>query len=184
MSDSNMITIYSWAAGLFQQDLPSSLIDVEKRAKLVNEINGPLIRGKNYNSSDAMLKDLDDNKKNLRLNDIAQISMSYLTEELDDKIRKNILLRLWVGCTDAAKAIRFTYVSGIKDGIVIEAPITIEYRRSIFALIDLLSKTDLIYKAGVEAAPAYKKILEQHYSFNGVPLNSAVRKYPNEYQND
>jgi hypothetical protein len=184
MSDSNMITTYSWAAGLFQQDLPSSLIDVEKRAKLVNEINGPLVRGKNYNSSDTMLKDLDDNEKNLCLNNIAQISMSYLTEELDYNIRKNILLRLWVGCIDAAKAIRFTYVSGIKDGIVIEAPITIEYRQSIFALIDLLSKTDLIYKAGVEAAPAYKKILEQHYSFNGVPPNSAVRKYPNEYQND
>jgi hypothetical protein len=146
MSDSNMITTYSWAAGLFQKDLPSSLIDVEKRAKLVNEINEPLIRGKNYNSpSDTMLNDLDDNEKNLRLDHIAQISMSYLTEELDDKIRKNILLRLWVGCIDAAKAIRFSYVSGIKDGIVIEAPITIEYRQSIFTLIDLLSKTDLIY---------------------------------------
>jgi hypothetical protein len=81
MSDSNMITIYSWAAGLFQQDLPSSLIDVEKRARLVNEINRPLIRGKNYKSSDTMLKDLDDNEKNLRLNDIAQISVSYLTED-------------------------------------------------------------------------------------------------------
>jgi hypothetical protein len=51
-------------------------------------------------------------------------------------------------------------------------------------LINLLAKTDLIYKAGLEAAPAYKKILEQHYSFNGVPLNSAVRKYLNEYQSD
>jgi hypothetical protein len=55
-----------------------------------------------------MLKDLDDNEKNLRLDNIAQISKSYLTEELDDKIRKNILLRLLVGCIDAAKAIRFT----------------------------------------------------------------------------
>jgi hypothetical protein len=49
-------------------------------------------------------------------------------------------------------------------------------------LIELLSKTDLIYKAG--AAPAYKKILGQHYSFNGVPIYSAVRKYPNEYQSN
>jgi hypothetical protein len=120
----------------------------------------------------------------VQLADIAQISMSYLTEQLEDNIRKNILLRLWAGCIDAAKAIRFTFVSGIKDGIVIEAPITIEYRQSLFTLIDLLSKTDLIYKAGVEAAPAYKKILQQHYSFNGVPTDSAVRNYPNEYQND
>jgi hypothetical protein len=51
MSDSNMITAYSWAAGLVQQDLPSSLIDVEKRAKLVNEINVPLVRGKNNTNS-------------------------------------------------------------------------------------------------------------------------------------
>jgi hypothetical protein len=57
MFDSNMITAYSWAAGLFQQDLPSSLIDVEKRAKLVNEINGPLIKGKNNYQSDRMLKE-------------------------------------------------------------------------------------------------------------------------------
>jgi hypothetical protein len=135
MSDPKMImiTTYSWAAGLFQPDLLSSLIDVQKRAKLVNEINEPLITGgKNYNSSSyIILKDLDDNEKNLRLDDTAQISMSYLTEKLDDKIRKNILLRLWVGCIDTAKAIHFTYVSGIKDGIVTEAPITIEYRKSI-----------------------------------------------------
>jgi hypothetical protein len=185
MSDSNMITAYSWAAGLVQQDLPSSLIDVEKRAKLVNEINVPLVRGKNNNNSltsDMMLKDLDDNEKNLRLDDMAQISMSYLTEQLDDKIRKNTVLRLWVGCIDAVKAIRFSSVAGIKDGIVVEAPITIANRQSLFTLIDLLSKTDLIYKAGVEAAPAYKKLVNQHYSFNGVPSNSVVRKYPNEYQ--
>jgi hypothetical protein len=36
MSDSNMLIAYSWAAGLFQQELPSSLMDIEKRAKLVN----------------------------------------------------------------------------------------------------------------------------------------------------
>jgi hypothetical protein len=190
MSDPNMITAYSWAAGLFRLDPPSSLIDVEKRAKLVNEINEPLIirgGGKSYSSESdttTILKDLDDNEKNLRLDDIAQISMSYITEELHDSTRKNILLCLWVGCIDAAKAIRFTYVSGIKDGIVIEAPITIEYRQRLFALIDLLSKTDLIYKAGVEAAPVYKKIVQQHYSSNGVPMDSAVRKYPNEYRND
>jgi hypothetical protein len=44
-----------------------------------------------------MLMDLDDNEKNLRFDDMAQISNSYLTEQLDIKIRKNILLRLWVG---------------------------------------------------------------------------------------
>jgi hypothetical protein len=47
MLDPNMITAYSWAAGIFQQILPASLTDVEKRAKLVYEINTPLVKGKN-----------------------------------------------------------------------------------------------------------------------------------------
>lgn len=61
MSDSNMLTTYSWAAGLFQQELPSSLIDVEKRTKLVNEINAPLIQGNSRTSLtvNLMLTDLD-----------------------------------------------------------------------------------------------------------------------------
>jgi hypothetical protein len=177
-----MLTAYSWAAGLFQQQLPSSLKDIEKR-KLVNEINGPLVKGNNSLVADKMLLiDLDNSEKDLRLDDIAQISMAFLTEQMDDKVRKNILLRLWTGCIEAAKAIRFNYVAGIKDGIVVEAPITHEYRQAIFtSLIDLQSRIDLIYGAGVEAAPAYKKLLKQYYSFSGIPSNSIIRRYSNEY---
>ena len=174
MSDPNMITAYSWAAGLFQQVLPSSLADIEKRAKLVNEINTPQVKGKNEH--DKMLIDLDIPEKDRRLNEIAQISMPYLTEQIDDILRKNILLRLWTGCMEAAKAIRFTYVAGIRNGVVIEAPISIEYRQSLFNLINLLSKTDLIYGSGVEAAPAYKKVVKEYYSLKGVPPNSTLRK--------
>jgi len=93
MSDPNMITAYSWAAGLlFQQELPSSLADVEKRARLVNEINVPLIQGKGTSeaAAGAMLMDLDNNERSRRLDDISQVSMSYLTEQLDDMVRKNI----------------------------------------------------------------------------------------------
>jgi hypothetical protein len=182
MSDSNLITAYSWTAGLSQQVLPLSLVDIEKRAKLLNEINTSLVKGKN--GQDKMLIDLDIPEKDRRLNEIAQISMSYLTEQIDDIRRKNILLRLWTGCIEAAKAIRFTYVAGITNGVVIEAPISIEYRQSLFNLIDLMSKTDLIYGSGVEAAPAYKKIVKEYYSLNGVPSNSIVRKYKNEYQKE
>ena len=74
--------------------------------------------------------------------------------------------------------------AGIRDGVVIEAPIMIEYRQSLFNLIDLLSKTDLIYGSGVEAAPAYKKVVKEYYSLNGVPSNSIIRKYTNEYQKE
>ena len=187
MSDSNMLTTYSWAASLFQQELPSSLIDVEKRAKLVNEINAPLLQGNSRTSLlvNLMLTDLDRREKDRRLDDIAQTSLTYLTEQIDNKLRKNILLRLWTGCMEAAKAIRFSYVAGIRDGVVIEAPITHEYRQALFtSLIDLLSKVDIVYAAGVEAAPVYKKLVKEYYSFAGVPPNSIVRRYSNEYQKE
>jgi hypothetical protein len=131
-----------------------------------------------------MLIDLEIPEKDYRLNEIAQISMHYLTEQIDDILRKNILLRLWTGCMEAAKTIRFTYVAGIRNGVVFEAAISIEYRRSLFNLIDLLSKTDLIYGSGVEAAPAYKKVVKEYYSLNGFSSNSIVRKYTNEYQKE
>ena len=182
MSDSNVITAYSWAAGLFQQELPSSLIDIEKRATLVNEINASLIKkGTNISTANKMLIDLDNNEKGLRLEAIVRASMPYFTEQVDEKVRKNILLRLWAGCIDTAKAIHYSYAAGIRNGVVIEAPITEEYRQALFALIDLLSKADLIYGAGVEAGPAYKKILKEYYSFKGVPSNSIIRRYSNEY---
>jgi hypothetical protein len=88
MSDSNMLTAYSWAAGLFQQQLPSSLMDIEKRAKLVNEIIDPLVGGANPLVADKMLLiDLDNDEKDLRLDNIARISMVFLTEQMDYKIR-------------------------------------------------------------------------------------------------
>ena len=46
------------------------------------------------------------------------------------------------------------------------------------------ARTDPIFRGGVEAAPPLKKILKEHYSLNGVPANSVVRRYANEYQRD
>ena len=100
MSDSNLITAYSWAAGLFQQELPSSLTDIQIRAKLVNEINTPLTRGKNQLTEVKMLIVLKGPEIERRLNEIVQISIPYLTEQIDDKLRNNILLRLWTGCME------------------------------------------------------------------------------------
>ena len=146
-----------------------------------------LIQGNNRASLtvNLMLTDLDSKEKDHRLDDVAQTSLAYLTEQMDNKLRKNILLRLWTGCMEVAKAIRFSYVAGIRDGIITEAPITHEYRQTLFtSLIDLLSKVDLVYAAGVEAAPVYKKLVKEYYSFAGVPSNSIVRRYSNEYQKE
>ena len=71
--------------------------------------------------------------------------------EWDVKI--NGLYRIFTGMIkkhilkDAAKAIRFSYVAGVRNGEVIEAPITTEYRHALFQVIDLLAKIDLIYAA-------------------------------------
>ena len=63
-------------------------------------------------------------------------------------MRENILLRLWTGCMDAAKAVRFSSVTGIRNGVIIEAPITTQHRHASFQLFDLVAKTDLIYATG------------------------------------
>ncbi|HEX5904706.1 MAG TPA: hypothetical protein VFY50_01520 [Candidatus Nitrosocosmicus sp.] len=44
--------------------------------------------------------------------------------------------------------------------------------------IDIISKTDPIYRAGVEAAPAFKRLRNQPYSFEGVLETSPVKKHP------
>lgn len=161
------------------------MADVEIKAGLVNDINQPLISGIDNLIIPGMLVDLDYNQRDLRLTSIEKISSNYLTEEMDNKLRINKSLRLWTGCVGAAKGIRFTYVAGIRDRTVIEAPITQEYRHALFtSLIDLKTKTDSVYAARVEAAPAFKKLLMENYSFAGVPPNSVVRKYTNEYHGD
>lgn len=103
---------------------------------------------------------------------IADKSKSYMSEDLDDNIRKNILLRLWAGCMDAAKNIALETMDGTN------SPVT---RKEGFFLIDLFAKLDPIYRSGIEAAPSFKKLQRQHYSFAGVSSGSAVTNYPNEY---
>jgi hypothetical protein len=73
---------------------------------------------------------------------------------------------------DAAKAIRFSYVAGVRNGGVIEAPIVTEYRHELFQVIDSIDKIDLI--RGWDRSGASQKIIEQYYSFNGRILLSEI----------
>jgi hypothetical protein len=99
-------------------------------------------------------------------------SRNLIHDTANDNTRVNLILRLWSGCLAAAKTIAL----GTRDG-----PNDPAIRTRIFKEIDSLTLTDFVFSAGVEAAPAFKKLLKQHYSFDGVPLSSVVRKYPNEY---
>ncbi len=164
MVDTNMDTARRWANELGPPPpLPPSLQDVGQRAKLVIEINWPLIHG------DA-LERLSTKEKAQRLNDVAGLSGNHMPDVDDDSDRDNITLRLWSGCLDAAKTIALETMNG---------PNTPSMRALAFGRkIDPTAQEDPIYCAGIEAAPSFKRLLEEDYSFEGVPENSPVGRYP------
>ena len=162
--DPNMDTALQWAEELGPPpQLPLSLQDVNKRAKLVNTIDGRLILG-------ALLTMLSDKEKARRLNDVAGLSETYISDVNDHNVRTNISLRLWSGCISAAKTIALQTRSGPNTRMTRELTFRIK--------IDRIAQRDPIYHAGVEAAPSFKRLRKEDYSFEGVPENSAVRKYP------
>ena len=77
MSDSNMLTAYSLAAGLFNNNWLHNQWMLKKDQKLINEINEPNFKWNNILVADKMLIDLDNDGKYLCLDDIAQISIHY-----------------------------------------------------------------------------------------------------------
>jgi hypothetical protein len=105
------------------------------------------------------------------LNDIAEKSKSYILNGDNNNILINIAFRLWAGYIEATKSIAFETRDGATTPLI---------RETSFFQIDLFSKFDLIYCAGVEVAPSFKKLHDEYYSFKGVPANCAVRKYPND----
>jgi hypothetical protein len=83
-----------------------------------------------------LLADLDHDERTNRLNVIADKSKSYMSEDLDDNIRKNILLRLWAGCMDAAKNIALETMDGTN------CPVTL--KEGFF--LNLIQYTDQVLK--------------------------------------
>jgi hypothetical protein len=165
--DPNMNTALQWANALGTiRNLPSSLSSVEKRAELVNAIEGPLIL--DSEGKPSLLPGIETKERSRRQSEIAKASASFMPD-LSETMRINIALRLWSGCLDAAKTIALETMSG---------PNTPSIRTEIFSRkIDEIAQADGIYLAGVEAAPAFKAMLNQRVSFKGVPENSPVRKF-------
>ena len=114
-----------------------------------------------------MLHELGDKEKVKSLNDITDLSRQFISDINDDDGIKNLLLRIWAGCMSAANGIALETSSG---------PNSPERRNMIFSKkIDIISKTDPIYRARVEAAPAFRRIKNQSYSFKGVRETSPVK---------
>jgi hypothetical protein len=86
--------------------LPVSMLGVQKRARLVDCIDSPLIAG-------SLLHDLTDKEKAQRLNFVAELGRSFLTDVNDGFEIKNLIHRCWAGCLSAAKEIALSTKSGL-----------------------------------------------------------------------
>lgn len=167
MVDPNMNTALKWANEIGPPPLlPPSLADVTERAKLVRDVNTNAL-------ANALFEDyrgqLSLGEKDHCLSDIARVSRVHMPSVADPTARANISLRMWSGCLAAAKTIAFQTLAG---------PNRAEQRGLIFRdYIDRQARADPIFGAGVEAAPSFKKLLEEGYSFDGVPQDSPVKKY-------
>ena len=166
--DPNMSTALSWAEELGSiPDLPSSLDKVQTRAELVKAINVPLIIDLQGRAS--LLFQISPEDKERRFDELGKISLKYIPDISDETTRINITLRLWSGCLSAAKTIAMETLSDKN---------TSGIRQQIFtSMIDPTARSNEIYRAGVESAPALKRSLNEPISFDGVPENSSVRRF-------
>lgn len=168
MGDPNMETAIRWANELGPSPtMPSSLQDVIQRTKLVYAIDTPNLAKSLFTDSHGNMSIMEKAQCQIA---IARTSRTFISEVNDDNVLVNISLRLWAGCLSAAKSIAFQTMDGQN---------TPENRELIFrSIIEPKSQKDPIYRAGVEAAPSFIRLRKQEYSFEGVPKNSVVRRYP------
>jgi hypothetical protein len=165
--DPNMRLARHFAENLGERpEYPASLkaMSVETRAEMLNRIDGPLIEFW-PSSEDALFKLFAQIAKQLAK--IAELTKNYLPEVPDPLVRINIVLRLWAGCLDTAKAIDLKTRSGQN---------TPRSRSEGSRYIDQVASIDPIYEAGVEAALAFKKRRGDSISFEGVPPGTRVFK--------
>jgi hypothetical protein len=178
MPDTNMGTVYLWASELADSSQLKVTMDINERTRLVLEINemlGNYINNDCKSRGTGLFENFSEIIKEIVLNRVDDIVRRYNTHEPNEKYRKSIGLRLWSGCLSAAKMIALE----TRDGSNIP-----KMRAESFRAIDVIADRDSIFCGGVESAPLFKKYSQQCYSFNGVPSNSPVRRYPNDYLMD
>lgn len=141
-------------------ELPEPLADVGERARFILDIDAPLLVDRDGVAQWAGLGQ--------RLQEMARLSAAVMPDLPDQLERVSVALRLWAGCLMAAKAIREEILSG---------PNTEAGRAEQSAEIDGLCETDPLFRAGVEAAPAFLGGRGQRYYFDGVPATAPVRRH-------
>ncbi len=170
MPDSNMLYAYFLACRLPEDTLPTSVKDVETRAILIDKID--FLITEEGNTANILLEYMTEDERQIRLGKALRIADSFLTDQISEISKKSVILRLWSGCLDAAKSIATETLDGTTSP---------ESRKEHFFQIDIFARWDSVYRAGVQTAPALKKIRKQYYSFDGVPNDSPVRRFTNEF---
>jgi hypothetical protein len=142
--------------------LPEPLTDVQARAQFILKVDKPLlVDGDGIHQWRQF---------GIHLEQIANDSQELMPELPEDYDRVSVALRLWAACLMAVKTIRPETRSG---------PNNPDGRAQAFQSIDQLAAADALYRAGVEAAPAFLDARNQDYSFDGVPADSPVRLHAN-----
>jgi hypothetical protein len=140
--------------------LPAKLAGVEQRASFLVSIDGLLMPGSDPASQVTGLGQ--------RIRFLADASVADMPDTPDPLDRVAIALRLWAGCLSAAKTISDATLSG---------PNSAADRARLFPGIDGIAQQDALFRAGVEAAPIFKRLRNQPYFLDGVPARSPVRRY-------
>jgi hypothetical protein len=183
--DFNMMTGRALGLILFNvssrpDSLPSSIQNVQTRARLVDDINnalGPhIVSYKNVPAFKGQISALPQPLFDPMVNDVNKIIEKQIDDINDSNTRNGVGFLLWSGCLSAAKVIAMDTLDGMN---------TSELRTDSFTnLIDPLCKLDELFKAGVETAPVWKSLKNQKVSFEGVPADSPVRVHEHTpYQN-
>jgi hypothetical protein len=143
------------------------MADVQARAQLVIAVNRPF-GGKVFPADPLAPLEAVAFASGGSVKAFIERSAPLMPDVPDPIERLNVVLRLWSGCLSAAKEIADATLDG---------PNTPEGRRDRFPAIDAAARHDLIFEAGVEAAPAFKDGMGEHYSLDGVPDDSPVRRH-------
>ncbi|MGA9743703.1 MAG: hypothetical protein WBQ16_03715, partial [Nitrososphaeraceae archaeon] len=78
MPDSNMLYAYFWACRLSDEELPTSLQDVETRAILIDKIDMALTF--ENNTANLLLEYMSQDEREFRLNKVLGITNSFLQD--------------------------------------------------------------------------------------------------------
>jgi hypothetical protein len=164
--DANMALAAMLGLGLSAQaTLPAQLADVRTRAKLVDEIDGPMVW--NFGLPiDQIAYHLG------RHVDVLSTRLDrFFPRSTGPLWRVGVTLRLWAGCISGAKTIAFKTAAGVN---------TTEARTMCNGWLEQGCQQDPVYAAGVETAPVFKRRRGQRVYFDGIAEGSVVRRHEKE----